>query len=305
MRFIMSETPAPCNFSCKYCYVPQGFKPRKDLKPVTAADYLRLADKLGPGPHLFWMCAIGETFMQPWLPECLQTLSIDHRIGVVTNLSYFGNEEPERACSYHTKNIGMYWSLHLDEMERTNCTQKTLQRVRRMLDAGIRVWPTLVCHPSYYDKLGDAVGMCADLGLKLILCRYRIGQADLAGLPEEEAVRSRFAGNANVDFGLWDRTANCWKVAGGSCTAGRDQIVIDWAWDMCCCHGDGNKLTYGKFPEDIDKLPVTPVGKCKSSKCPCKHSVMFGVNQKFPYTFADILDGWDGFAEGACDAQHQ
>jgi len=296
MHIIMSEPPAPCNFKCEYCYVPENFDRRKDLKDIKSEHFLKLGERVGPGPHLYWMCGIGEPFMQPWTLECATELSKQHKVCYVTNLSYFGNDWPEKLCDLPTThNLGMYWSVHYNEMLRTGCVGKTVERVRRMLSAGIRVWPTVVCHPTYFKHLDAIVDMCTDLGVKVIPCRYRIKQSDLAGLKEEHAIEDKYSSNPNVDFGLWDRTPDCWDVAGGQCTAGTKQVVIDAWWKICCCHGDHNKTDFGTFPEDVDKVNLKPAGLCKSSKCPCKHSVMFGVNSKFPYSFADILYDWEEF----------
>jgi len=49
--------------------------------------------------------------------------------------------------------------------------------------------------------------------------------------------------------------------------------------------------------EMINDVKLESNGICKSNKCPCKHSVFFGVNSKYPHTFKDILEKWDDFYE--------
>lgn len=296
---IMSEPPAKCCFGCEYCYIPKNFDRRLDAKRVTGQDYLKLAAKTGGDKFLFWLCGIGEPFMMPYFYEVITTVSQEHKACAVTNLSYFGNNWPEDLCKLpeeQKKNIGMYWSVHWNEMAKHSCTGKTLDRVKKMLDSGIKVWPTLVTHPCYFNGLDKILTEIDKLGVRLSLCRYRIGQEDLAGLQEENQIRKKYANDKRVSFKIWDITPQCWEVAGGKCSAGKKQVIIDAWWRICTCHGDGGSARFfGTFPEDIDRLQLTTPGVCKSSKCPCKHSVFYGVNSKFPHTFVDILDGWENF----------
>ncbi|MBD3262193.1 MAG: hypothetical protein GF334_11100 [Candidatus Altiarchaeales archaeon] len=181
-------------------------------------------------------------------------------------------------------------------MKKHNCLEKTLKRVEKMLDAGIRVWPTLVVHPSYFGVLEEILESTDNLGLTLSLCRYRIGQENLAGLQEEDDIRKKYSEDKRVSFKIWDITPQCWEVSGGKCSAGKKQVIIDAWWRICTCHGDGGSARFfGTFPEDIERLQLTTPGICKASKCPCKHSVFYGVNSKFPHTFEDILVGWEEF----------
>lgn len=294
--FIMSETPARCNFKCEYCYVPDGHPNRNNHKTVTAEDYLKLARRFGDGPHLFWMCAIGETFMQPHIFECFEQLSVDHRIVAVSNLSYFGNDVPEQLRELPTtQHMGVYWSLHMNEMTKRDVLYKAMARAEKMLSAGVRIWPTIVCHPSYADAIPTAVQLTSDLGLKLIMCRYRVGGCGDIDDQFQEHIHETYREDSRVDFCLWSLTQYTKEVRGGICDAGVKQVIVDHDWNLCSCHGDMNKTVYGSFPEDIDNVPVVPVGRCASRNCPCKHSVMYGVNRKFPFTFANILVGWDSF----------
>jgi hypothetical protein len=295
---IMAETPAPCQFKCDYCYVPPGFDRRGDKKVVTSKDYLELAKKTGADKYLFWLCSIGEPFMMSSFKEIITGITAKHKACVITNLSYHNDDTPEYLCDQNTKNIGMYWSVHWNQMIKHGVLDKTITRVKKMLDSGIRIWPTVVAHPSYFDKFDDILACMKDLGLRISFCRYRIGQADLAKLKEEENIENGYRNNPHADFKIWDITPNAWKVRGGTCEAGVKQVIVDAWWRITCCHGDGNMKVFGTFPEDIDKIKLTEAGICKSTKCPCKHSMFFGVNKKYPYTFADILDGWDDFYYG-------
>lgn len=292
---IMSEPPAKCCFKCEYCYVPPNFDRRLDTKQVTGNDYLRLAAKTNADDYLFWMCGIGEPFMMPYFKEVMTTVSKNHKVCAVTNLSYFGNDVPEYLCTQNIKNIGMYWSVHWNEMIKHKVLNKTLERVKKMKDSGIRVWPTLVMHPSYFDKLNDILNAIKDLDLRLSFCRYRIGQANLAGLKEEKELEEKYANHPQVDLKIWHLTPDAFNVAGGFCHSGKKAIIVDAWWRICSCHGDKNAKFYGIFPEDIDKITLKENGMCQSSKCPCKHLAFFGVNDKYPHNFSHILDGWEDF----------
>jgi len=294
---IMSEPPAKCNLACPYCYVPHNFDRRNDTKQVTGNDYLRLAAKTGADKYLFWMCGIGEPFMIPYFREVMETISPDHKICAVTNLSYFGNNTPEHLLTLNTKNIGMYWSVHWKQMKIHHVLDLTLRRVKKMLDGGIKVWPTIVMHPTYFDVIDDVLAAMKKLGVTISFCRYRIKQDDLAGLKEERKLEAKYRGHPQVCWKIWDITPEAWKVAGGQCMAGKKQIIVDAWWRICSCHGENNKIFFGTFPEDIDTVNLRTPGVCRSPRCPCKHSVFFGVNQKFPHTFADILDGWSDFID--------
>ncbi|MBD3407218.1 MAG: hypothetical protein GF411_13950 [Candidatus Lokiarchaeota archaeon] len=246
---------------------------------------------------LFWMCAIGEPFMRPDFKEIMTALSADHKVCPVTNLAYFGNDTPEYLTTINTKNIGMYWSVHWAEMKKHKVLAKTIERVSIMIESGIKIWPTIVAHPCYFNLLDDVLEAMKQLGLKLLLCRYRIGQSDLAQLEEEKQIEDKYRSHPNVDMSIWDITPEAWKVAGGVCESGHKALVIDAWWRMATCHGDGNPNFFGSFPEDINKLPsrIRTPGICKSSKCPCKHLEFWGVNRKFPRSFADILYKWEEF----------
>lgn len=298
---IMSEPPAKCNFTCDYCYIPPNFDRRLDKKQVTGNDYLRLAAKTNADSYLFWLCAIGEPFMMPYIREVITTLSKEHKVCVVTNLSFYGNDTPEYLTTLdfnQRKNIGMYWSVHWNQMKKHRVLERTLERAKLMKDAGIRIWPTIVMHPSYFNVIDEVLAAMNDLDLKISFCRYRIGQGDLAGLEEENSIYDKFNNHQNVDFRIWNITPECWEVAGGHCMAGMQQVIIDAWWRMCTCHGDGNSAHFfGTFPEDIERIQLTTPDVCKATKCPCKHSVFYGVNSKFPHTFADILEDWEGFIE--------
>lgn len=292
---IMSEPPAKCNFACEYCYVPPNFERRLDEKQVTSQDFLKLAEKTGADSYLFWMCGIGEPFMMPYFEEVMTTLSREHKICAVTNLSYFGNDTPEKLIEINPKNVGMYWSVHWNEMKKHRVLGKTLERVKKLTEGGIHVWPTIVLHPSYFDSLDEVLESMGELGLKISFCRYRIGQENLAGLAEEKMLMGKYKDDPRVDWKIWNITPECWNVAGGRCHAGKKQIIVDAWWRICTCHGDKNATFFGTFPEDLDKVQLKEVGVCRSSKCQCKHSVFWGVNEKYPHTFADILEDWEGF----------
>lgn len=296
---IMSEPPAKCNFSCSYCYIPPNFNRRKDAKSVSSKDYLKLASKTGADNYLFWLCGIGEPFMMPYFSEVITNLSKEHKTCAVTNLSYLNDNTPESLSKLpmeHKKNIGMYWSVHYLEMIKHKVFPKVIDRVKMLVDSEIRVWPTLVLHPIYFKKLDEILKCIETLGLKISFCRYRIGQEDLAGLKEEKMIYEKYKSDPNIDWRIWNLTPQCWMVKGGNCLAGKKQIIIDAWWRICTCHGDnGSARFFGTFPEDIDKIELTTPGICKSSKCPCKHSVFYGVNSKFPHSFSDILSGWKDF----------
>ena len=293
---IMSEPPAPCNFSCSYCYVPPNFDRRKDTKVVTGNDYLKLAQKTGASEYLFWMCGIGEPFMMSYIDEVTNTLASNHKMCVITNLSYFGNAIPEQLADRHPKNFGAYWSVHWLEMKKHNVVNRVMDRVRYLTQRGVKVWPTLVMHPTYVDHLDEILDTIPE-GLPLSLCRYRIGQQDLAGLDIEKHITDKYRSDPRINWGIWDITPQAWEVSGGQCEAGIKQIIVDACWRICSCHGDNNMKIFGTFPEDIDKISLSPAGLCKSPRRPCKHSVCYGVNQKFPHTFSDILVQWDEFLE--------
>lgn len=290
---IMSEPPAPCFFKCPYCYVPKNFDRRNDKKAVCGNDFLRLGAKTGASKLLFWMCGVGEPFMRPDYREVFETLTRRHKTVAVTNLAYFGNDTPEKIARSNPDNFGCYWSIHWNEMNRLHLLSLTLDRVKMLLNLGVKIWPTLIFHPEYFSVMNDVLATVDKLGLKLIVCRYRLGQGDLAKLPEEEKAYREYKNCPTIDWRLWSLTPDCWNVKGGDCAAGIKQVIIDAWWNICTCHGDGNKIRFGSFPEDIDKITLRMAGRCRSSKCPCKHSVFWGVNNKFPLTFDSILADWD------------
>jgi len=294
---IMAEPPAQCCFRCEYCYVPPGFDRRNDKTPVSSSDFIKLAERTGADNYLFWMASIGEPFMRPDAAEVFTGIALKHKIVAVTSLGYHGDDTPELLCDpKYASNVGMYWSIHYNELLRTGTLDKTVARVRKLLKAGVRVWPTLVMHPSYLDNLADILELVKDLGLKLIPCRYRNGQQDLAALPWEDSFRAAHSANEAIHWGIWDNTANCWKTKGHKCNAGISQVVVDAWWNICNCHGDKNKRVFGVFPRDAATVNLQSTGTCISSKCPCKHSVYWGSNEGYPHNFSHILNDWKDFA---------
>jgi hypothetical protein len=202
MAFIMCEPPAPCLLNCEYCYIPRKLKAKlgSDRTFVTTDDFVRLGERFGEGPHVFWFCASGEPMLRHDLLDAAYNLAEKgHRVVFVTG---FGGDE----VVLH-KNVGYYWSMHFSEYERLEILGRVSLGVHLLSTEETKVWPTMVMHESEMPYLDVALRICQDFGWKLIPTRYREGQGDLADVDYKE-LEDRLRADERVDMRLWDYTPN-------------------------------------------------------------------------------------------------
>jgi hypothetical protein len=285
---VMCELPGPCNFNCEYCYVPDEVK-STPIKKTSTNDWIALASKFEE--PFFWFCGAGEPTLREDVFEAAINLSMYHHVGIVTNLATEKAHELLAISAHYKHKLSIYWSIHWLEMQKKGVLFDTLYQV---VERSGYIWPTMVMYPTYIDIMPEVLMAMDWLDLKLIPTRYRVDQGPLANIDYTE-IEKRLRDSEHTDMRLWDATPDCWDVKGGICSAGLNQVIVDYQYNICTCHGNGNKKVWGKFPEDIDKVKPEATGICYSDKCPCKHSVMWGINSKFDYTFGSILVGWDSY----------
>ena len=289
---VMSELPGPCNLDCPYCYVPDSVK-SSPYREASTEDWMTLAEKFDE--PFFWMCGAGEPLLREDVYlATYQLATFGYKVGLVTNLATETAGVLTKAMKESTlkDNIALYVSIHW--LEWGSLGDAMRNRIKSAVESGIKLWPTMVMHPSYYDVIDDVLEFVKSVGLKLIPTRYRVDQGPLANIDYTE-LEKILRESEYTDMRLWDATPNCWDVRGGTCTAGLNQIIIDAYYNICTCHGNGNKRILGKFPEDVCKIEQQEPQVCNSDFCPCKHSVMWGVNSKFNYTFASMLSDWESY----------
>ncbi len=286
---LLTEFPAGCNFRCEYCYIKPDDPRRQNSRIVTANDYHKFAEKLPDRDILYWFCSIGEPLMYPGAMPIIADLSQDNAVVVNTNLAH---ARVDQLLQCNTENIGVWWSIHWDELKRHDALGHTLDRLHKLREAGITVWPMMLAYPSYMEQLDEILAVADNHDFIIKITHYRDfskGRGFDGLVQPAKEVRPRLWGSEHTDPAHWNASLARWQVNGAQCTSGLDFLVVDCEFNVRTCGGKGGKVL-GKFP---DAKPQS-VGTCRAPECPCSLALMHGVNSRHDISLADVFRSESG-----------
>lgn len=292
---ILTELPCPCNFNkCEYCYIQSNDPRRKDKKEISSDYYYKLMNRFldkDKRQWLWWFCSVGETSLHRNFPELVTTLSKDHAVMVNTN---FATKKIDCLLNCPSGNIGVWFSIHWDQLQKLNKLFEIKERLKKFLDKGITVFPMMLLYPSYINQIDEIIEFfnCGDFaGIKIMITQYRdfkISRLENGLVEPSPKIMKKLRENSLFDWSHYDNASKRWEIKDGYCSSGIDFLVVDSRWQVRSCGGKGH-INFGVFPEGIDQMQFREKGICEADTCPCSWVIFHGVNDKFNMTLSDVF----------------
>lgn len=288
VRFVECLIPmSVCNFKCEYCYVIQQNRDKQEMNKLeNCMKHLSRAfnkERWG-GVCYFSLCAIGETLLVPAIVDIIEQLLKDgHYVNVTTNGTINQRfDEILKIDHVYLKKLNISFSLHYDELIRTNKMNDFIKNVKKMINSETSVLVQINLCDSYISKIDSIKDMCLmEFGElpHVALTREEVkGSFKIYTDSEETYLKTCKDMNSKL-FEFTEKQFN--KRIKTFCYAGDWSFILDIeSGTLNSCYGC--KSHYNIY-HDIDrKIKKKVIGRCSSKYCVnSSHFLSLGVSPDY------------------------